>query len=64
MQAASNSTALMLSKDAQNLTTAEMSQKANDYFNALFNRPEALNVGVTPSLHQPAARQLQAGPHG
>ena len=64
MQAAADSTALMLSKDAQNLSTAEISQKASDYFNALFNRAEAVNVAVNPSLHQPPARQLQAGHHG
>ena len=53
MQAAVNSTALMLSKDAQKLSTAEISQKANDYFNALFNRTEAINVVVNPIFTSP-----------
>jgi Flp pilus assembly protein TadG len=53
MQAALDSTALMLSKDAQNLTSDEISQKASDYFNALFNRPEAVNVGVTLAFTSP-----------
>ena len=34
-------------------TTAEISQKASDYFNALFNRAEALNVAVTPIFTSP-----------
>ena len=53
MQAASDSTALMLSKDAQNLTSAEISQKASDYFGALFTRAEAINVAVTPTFTSP-----------
>jgi len=43
MQAALDSTALMLSKEASTLTTSQMTQKANDYFNAMFTRPEAIN---------------------
>ena len=45
MQAAADSTALMLSKDAATLTTAALQTKANDYFNALFTRPEATDSG-------------------
>jgi Flp pilus assembly protein TadG len=44
MQAALDSTALMLSKEAPSLTSTQMTQKANDYFNAMFTRPEALNT--------------------
>jgi Flp pilus assembly protein TadG len=43
MQAALDSTALMLSKEASSLTSTQMTQKASDYFNAMFTRPEALN---------------------
>src|SRR6266540_3551215 len=45
MQAALDSTALMLAKEAgsTSLTSAQISQKANDYFAALFKRTEALN---------------------
>jgi Flp pilus assembly protein TadG len=50
MQAAVDSTALMLSKDAQNLTTAQLATKATAYFNALFTRPEVTNAGVTPTF--------------
>jgi Flp pilus assembly protein TadG len=46
MQAALDSTALMLSKDAQTLSAAQLDSKASLYFNALFHRPEALNVQV------------------
>src|SRR4051812_37905553 len=41
MQAAVDSTALILSKDASALTTTALQTKANDYFKALFTRPEA-----------------------
>ena len=40
MQAALDSTALMLSKDAKNLTPDQLKTKATAYFTALFNRPE------------------------
>ncbi len=53
MQAALNSTALMLSKDAQSLTAAQLDSKASVYFNALFHRPEASNVQVTQLLSTP-----------
>ena len=54
MQMAIDSTALMLSKDAPTLTTAEqLSQKANDYFGALFNRTEVTNIVVTPTFTIP-----------
>ena len=49
----SNSTALMLSKDAQNLNGTQLGQKANSYFSAMFNRPEASNVQITPQLTSP-----------
>jgi Flp pilus assembly protein TadG len=53
MQNALDSTALMLSRDAQNLNGAQLAQKATDYFNAMFDRPEAGNVQVTPSFSSP-----------
>src|SRR3954468_11678422 len=46
MQAAADSTALMVSKDAATLTTSALQTKANDYFKALFTRPEATGVTV------------------
>jgi Flp pilus assembly protein TadG len=53
MQAALDSTALMLSRDAQGMTTGQLSTKASGYFNAMFNRPEASNVQITPQLTSP-----------
>jgi Flp pilus assembly protein TadG len=47
MQAAIDSTALMLSKDAASLTGAQIQTKASDYFAALFTRPETKNVMIT-----------------
>src|SRR5262245_2957440 len=49
MQAASDSTALMLSKIASGMTTTDIQTKGKAYFQALFNRPEAsgLQVDVT-----------------
>ena len=48
MQAAVDSTALMLSRDAADLTTAQMNTKAMSYFTALLHRPEVAGVAVTP----------------
>jgi Flp pilus assembly protein TadG len=53
MQGALDSTALMLSRDAQNLNEGQLNSKATGYFNALFNRPEATNVQVTPQFSSP-----------
>jgi Flp pilus assembly protein TadG len=47
MQAALDSTALMLSKDAATLSNADLQSKAKSYFDALFTRPEAKNVTVS-----------------
>jgi Flp pilus assembly protein TadG len=53
MQAALDSSALMLSKDAQTLSPPQLEQKATAYFNALFHRPEASNVQVTQQFSSP-----------
>jgi Flp pilus assembly protein TadG len=55
MQAAVDSTALMLSKDAQTLTTAQLNQKATAYFQALFNRTDVSNIAITPTFTSPSA---------
>ena len=49
MQAALDSTALMLSKNVAGLTNDQMQSAAQAYFNAMFNRPEAKNITVTAS---------------
>lgn len=50
MQTALDSTALMLSKEAATLTPAQLEQKAKDYFTALYHRPDAGDVQVTPDF--------------
>ena len=50
MQSAIDSTALLLSQEARALTGEALSQKANEYFNAVFNRPEAQNPQLTPTF--------------
>jgi Flp pilus assembly protein TadG len=54
MQMALDSTALMLSKEAQALNTAQLGSKATAYFNALFQRPEVSNVQITQEFGSPA----------
>ncbi len=46
MQAALDSTALMLSRDAATLNSSDLQAKAKNYFDALFTRPEAKSVSV------------------
>ena len=53
MQAGLDATSLMLSRDALSLSQAQLTQKANDYFMALFSRPEASNVQITPAFTTP-----------
>jgi len=55
MQAAVDSTALMLSKDAVGLDAAALTTKATSYFQALFNRPEVSNIVIVPTLSNPTA---------
>jgi Flp pilus assembly protein TadG len=47
MQAALDSTSLMLSRNAAGLTNDQLQTAAQNYFNAMFNRPEAQNIQVT-----------------
>lgn len=56
MQAALDTAALMISKDASGLTSAQISQKATDYFNALYKHPEALSVAVTATYTNSASQ--------
>ena len=54
MQAALDSTALMLAKDltAGTITTSQISAKADAYFKALYTNPEAKSVTITASYTQ------------
>src|SRR6478735_10609289 len=47
MQAALDSTALMLSKDAATLSKSALNTKATNYFNAMYNHPEATGVTIS-----------------
>jgi len=47
MQAALDSTALMLAKDVVGLSATDINTKAQDYFNALYKHPEVSNINVT-----------------
>jgi Flp pilus assembly protein TadG len=58
MQAAADSTALMLSKDASTLTASQLATKASAYFQALFNRPEAKGLAITPVYSTTGGSQL------
>jgi Flp pilus assembly protein TadG len=58
MQSAVDATALMLSKDITTLTSAQISQKATAYFNALYNRPEVAGVTITPTYTAGSGAQL------
>ena len=47
MQTALDTAALMISKDASSLSASQISTKAQAYFSALYNHPEATNVSIT-----------------
>ncbi len=55
MQSAVDSTALMLSKEAQTLTTSQLNAKADAMFKALFHRPDVTNLVVTPTFENSGA---------
>jgi Flp pilus assembly protein TadG len=52
LQGALDASALILAKDAPDLTAGDLNQKANDTFKAMFTRPEAYNVQVTTEFAQ------------
>ncbi|MFN3659114.1 MAG: pilus assembly protein TadG-related protein [Pseudolabrys sp.] len=47
LQAALDSTALMVAKDAPNVSSTELNAKAHGYFTALFTRPEATVINIS-----------------
>ena len=59
MQAALDSTGLILSRDAQSLTAAQLSAKAQSVFMANFNRPDVKNVAVNSTFSSPQAGSFQ-----
>jgi Flp pilus assembly protein TadG len=61
MQAAVDATGLMLSKEVGTLTESEIQTKANAYFKALFNRPEALDAHVSINYSPGSSQVLVSG---
>lgn len=58
MQAALDSTALMLSKTAGSMTSDELQTAAQKYFTALFNRPEAKGISVVATYSSSGGSSL------
>ena len=58
MQAALDSTALMLSKEAATDSNTQLQSNADKYFKALFTRPEATNVTVTATYDTSSGTSL------
>jgi Flp pilus assembly protein TadG len=57
-QAALDSTALMLSKNAANLSAADLQTQATNYFKALFTNAQAQNVSVTTNYTSTAGSKV------
>ena len=58
LQAALDSTALMLTKKATSLTSGQLQTLAQNYFTALFNRPEAQSVSITATYTTTGGSQV------
>jgi uncharacterized protein YegL len=56
---AMDATALMLSKEAPTLNQDQLVEKANKYFNAIYNRTEAGTIEITPTFSQPVQGSYQ-----
>ena len=64
MQSSLDATALAMAKIAPTLTQAQLKQKSTDYFNAMFNHPDAKNLDDQADLHHHrrlAARHSASG---
>jgi Flp pilus assembly protein TadG len=59
LQGAIDSTALMLSKDAATLSSEQLTEKANGYFSALFQKPDAKNVALTTTYSTAGGYQVK-----
>ena len=58
MQSALDATALAMSKLAPTLTASQLQTQSTAYFQAMFNRPEAKSLVVTPTYSTAAGSQL------
>lgn len=59
MQSAADATALMLAKDALGLSAAQLQQKAQDYFKAMYTSPDASGVQLTALFSEPKPNSFQ-----
>jgi Flp pilus assembly protein TadG len=64
MQSAIDATSLAMAKLAPTLTQTELQQKTTDYFNAMFNHPEAKNLVITPTYTTTGGSQLSVSVSG
>ena len=58
LQAALDSTALMLSKEASADTAAQLQTNATAYFTAMFNRPGTTGIAITPTYTTTSGTQV------
>ncbi len=58
LQAALDSTALMLSKQASSDTSSQLQTAAQNYFNSLFNRRDVSNVGISATYTSGSSTQV------
>lgn len=58
MQSAVDATALMLSKEAANLSSSQLEQKANSIFLSVYSRPDVSNIKVTPTYSSSEGTQI------
>lgn len=58
MQAAADSTALMLSKEASGLNNTQIQNKANDYFKALYQRTDSTGLLVSATYTNTTGSQI------
>jgi Flp pilus assembly protein TadG len=61
LQAALDSTALMLSKEAPTMNTADIPKKAGDYFKAVYNKPGAPDIQLTTSYNASSSSLVLSG---
>ena len=58
LQAAADSTALMLSKDAASINNSQLQTKANSYFKALYTRTDSSNLAVGATYNSTSGSQV------
>jgi Flp pilus assembly protein TadG len=58
MQAAIDATGLMLSKNVNGMTQAQINSQATNYFNALFTRKDVSNIQITPTYTNSNGTQI------